>query len=230
MNTTILTVPGYRGSDANHWQTWLEQQFPESKRLTDVNWDSPRIYTWAEALEKQLDSMPGQAILVAHSFGCLVTALMASWRPEKIAGIILVAPAAPQRFSLYGPIVQTQKNLQNISGCLPEHRLNTLGVLVASKNDPWMSTVQADQLSRDWGLALYNAGNAGHINSESGYGEWPLIKDFVTAMLDAVEPLPGDEVFQLGSWNSSRKRYSTRKPSIIDLAAPAQDNLFLQYA
>ncbi|HAO26352.1 MAG TPA: alpha/beta hydrolase, partial [Methylophaga sp.] len=25
MKTKILTVPGYHGSDENHWQTWLEQ-------------------------------------------------------------------------------------------------------------------------------------------------------------------------------------------------------------
>src|SRR5690606_3824750 len=94
MITRILTVPGFHGSDENHWQTWLEQQFPDSERLTGVNWELPRIYQWAEALEKQLDTMPGQAILVAHSFGCLVSALIASWRPEKVAGVILVAPAA----------------------------------------------------------------------------------------------------------------------------------------
>jgi predicted alpha/beta hydrolase family esterase len=228
MKTKILTVPGFHGSDENHWQTWLEQEFPDSERLTGVNWVSPRIYPWAEALEKQLDTMSGQAILVAHSFGCLVSALIASWRPEKLAGVILVAPAAPQRFSHYGPINESQKNLQTIASTLPDQRLNTLGVLVASKNDPWMSVVQADQLSRDWGLAFYNAGNAGHINSESGYGEWPLIKDFVTAMLEAVEPLPGDEVYQLGSWNSSRKRQIIRTHSIISLSTP--QNAFLQYA
>jgi len=228
MKTKILTVPGFHGSNENHWQTWLEQQFPDSERLTGVNWESPRIYPWAEALEKQLDSMPGQAILVAHSFGCLVSALIASWRPDKVAGVILVAPAAPQRFSLYGPIYESQKNLQTIAGTLPDQRLNTLGVMVASKNDPWMSVLQADQLSRDWGLAFYNAGNAGHINSESGYGQWPIIKDFVAAMLEAVEPLPGDDVYQLGSWNSSRKRQIIRTYSIISSSAP--QNAFLQYA
>ncbi|HCD05358.1 MAG TPA: alpha/beta hydrolase [Methylophaga sp.] len=228
MKTKILTVPGYHGSDENHWQTWLEQQFPDSERLTGKNWKSPRIYPWAEALEKQLDTMPGQVILVAHSFGCLVSALIASWRPEKVAGVILVAPAAPQRFSLYGPITENQQNLQTIAGALPDQRLNTLGVLVASKNDPWMSVVQADQLSRDWGLAFYNAGNAGHINSESGYGEWPLIKDFVSAMLEAIEPLPGDEVFQLSSWNSSRKRLIPKTYSTIGLTT--QQSAFLQYA
>lgn len=228
MKTKILTVPGFHGSDENHWQTWLEHQFPDSERLTGVNWESPRIYPWAEALEKQLDTMPGQAILVAHSFGCLVSALIASWRPEKVAGVILVAPAAPQRFSLYGPIKESQKNLQTIAGTLPDQHLNMLGVLVASKNDPWMSVVQADQLSRDWGLAFYNAGNAGHINSESGYGAWPLIKDFVSAMLEAIEPLPGDEVFQLSSWNSSRKRLIPKTYSTIGLTT--QQSAFLQYA
>ncbi len=47
--------------------------------------------------------------------------------------------------------------------------------------------------------------------------EWPLIKDFVSAMLEAIEPLPGDEVFQLSSWNSSRKRLIPKTYSTIGL-------------
>ncbi|MDF1589113.1 MAG: alpha/beta hydrolase [Gammaproteobacteria bacterium] len=228
MNTKILTVPGFHGSDDSHWQTWLEQQFPQSERLTGVDWESPALFTWSEALGKQLDSISGQVILVAHSFGCLVSAVMASWRPEKVVGVILVAPAAPERFALYGPINENQNHLQSITACMPDRHLNMLGVVVASKNDPWMPLVQADQLSRDWGLAFYNAGNAGHINSESGYGEWPLIKDFVLAMLDAVEPLPGDDAYQLGSWNNSRKPQLPRTYPTINTVAI--NDTFLHYA
>ncbi|MDT8311513.1 MAG: alpha/beta fold hydrolase [Methylophaga sp.] len=227
MTTRILTVPGFHGSDAAHWQSWLEKEFAGSERLTGVNWESPNLYAWAETLEKQIDSKAEQVILVAHSFGCLVSAVMASWRPEKVAGVILVAPAAPERFSLEGPIELGQKNIANIVSSLPDQRLNTLGVLVASENDPWMPAVQADQLSRDWSLAFYNAGQAGHINSESGYGEWPLVKDFVSAMLEAVEPLPGDDVHHLGSWNRSRKRQIPKTYSVIN--SLAQHNTYLHY-
>jgi len=205
MAIDIITVPGLNGSDDDHWQTWLELQLPNSSRVTGIDWQSPQVFVWAEAIEKHIDSLPGQVMLVAHSFGCLASAMVASWRPEKVAGLILVAPAAPERFSLNGKIDGQQQHVDNIAGLLPDRRIDTLGLLVASKTDPWMSYQQAEKLGQLWELAFYNAGDAGHINSESGYGEWLLIKDFVSALSEAVEPLPGDEVHQLGRWNSHRR-------------------------
>ncbi len=193
MKTKILTVPGFHGSDDKHWQTWLERQLPNSERVRGIDWEQPQIFTWANAIEKHIDARPGRVILVAHSFGCLVSALVASRRPEKIAGLILVAPASPQRFSLTGPIGVDFKTEIDISDCLPNRRLETLGLLVASTNDPWMEFAQAEQISLQWGLALYNAGNAGHINSEAGYGEWPVLKQWVTTIQDAIAAFQGDE-------------------------------------
>lgn len=206
MQTRIVIVPGLNGSDDNHWQTWLEKQRDDTERLQGVDWTKPALFAWAEALENQLDKAPGQAILVAHSFGCLVSAVLAASRPDKVAGIILVAPASPARFSPQG-LLDASQTERSITGCLPDRRLNTLGVLIASDNDPWLPLIQADQLSQSWGLAFFKAGKAGHINSESGFGEWPIIQDFVNALVEAIEPLPGDEVHQLGSWNRYRKRH-----------------------
>jgi len=191
MKTKIVTVPGFHGSDEKHWQSWLERQLPNSERVRGIDWEQPQIFTWANAIEMHIDAAPNPVILVAHSFGCLASALVTSRRPEKVAGLILVAPASPQRFSLTGPIAVDSRPQNDISGFLP-NRLDTLGLLIASQNDPWMRFSQAEQFSHQWGLTLHDAGNAGHINSESGYGEWPLIKKLVTAMLDSPEDLTDD--------------------------------------
>ncbi|CCE21950.1 RBBP9/YdeN family alpha/beta hydrolase [Methylotuvimicrobium alcaliphilum] len=187
MKTKIITVPGFHGSDVKHWQTWLERQLPGSERVTGIDWESPQIFSWANAIEKHIDATPNRVILVAHSFGCLASALVASRLPEKVAGLILVAPASPQRFSMTGPIAVDSRPQNDISGFLPNRRLDTLGLLVASQNDPWMQFSQAEQFSRQWGLTLYDAGNAGHINSEAGYGEWPLIVEWVTSLQVLLE-------------------------------------------
>ncbi|WP_341327183.1 alpha/beta hydrolase [Methylotuvimicrobium sp. KM2] len=193
MKTKIITVPGFHGSDVKHWQTWLERQLPGSERVSGIDWERPQILTWARAIEKHIDAKPERVILVAHSFGCLASALVASRYPEKVAGLILVAPASPQRFSLTGPIGVNFGSENDISSYLPKQRLQTLGLLVASTNDPWMELGQSEEFGRQWGMSLYNAGNAGHINSEAGYGEWPLIKQWVTTIQDAVASFQGDE-------------------------------------
>lgn len=186
MKTKIVTVPGFHGSDDKHWQSWLERQLPNSERVRGIDWEQPQIFTWANAIEKHIDAAPNPVILVAHSFGCLASSLVTSRRPEKVAGLILVAPASPQRFSLTGPISIDSRPQKDISGFLP-NRLDTLGLLIASQNDPWMRFSQAEQFSHQWGLTLHDAGYAGHINSDAGYGEWPLIEELVLALQVSLE-------------------------------------------
>jgi predicted alpha/beta hydrolase family esterase len=46
-------------------------------------------------------------------------------------------------------------------------------MLVASRNDPQCSFARAQELAKDWGAELIDLGNAGHINADSGLGDWP---------------------------------------------------------
>lgn len=186
MKTKVLTIPGFHGSDKNHWQTWLEQQLPDSERIAGIDWERPQILTWARTIEEYLDATSDRLILVAHSFGCLASAIAASRHGRKIAGLILVAPASPQRFSLTGPRAATSDRDRDISSYLPAKPLATPGLLVASTNDPWVTFDQVQQLSTLWKIKLHNAGNAGHINSKSGYGEWPLIKEIIQTLPDSI--------------------------------------------
>src|SRR5690606_23598384 len=61
--------------------------------------------------------------------------------------------------------------------------LKVSGSLIASRNDPWMRFDKAADLAQRWGLALHDAGAAGHINPESGYGPWPLALQLASAPL-----------------------------------------------
>jgi pimeloyl-ACP methyl ester carboxylesterase len=57
---------------------------------------------WDQAVRDGIDQAPGPVWLVAHSFGCLAAVLAASSRPERVAGLMLVAPADPERFTPQG--------------------------------------------------------------------------------------------------------------------------------
>ena len=176
-----LIVPGFHGSGAAHWQTWLEKQLPYCHRLAGVDWEAPRIEVWARAIGRFLQETTATTWIVAHSFGCLASARALALFPGRVAGILMVAPADPERFGLDGPRVfdqtvhlhkQHAPLMPSISQLLPQG-LGTTGILVASENDPWMSATQANYWAQRWQLDLVNAGSAGHINSESGHGPWP---------------------------------------------------------
>jgi len=45
-------------------------------------------------------------------------------------------------------------------------------ILVASRNDPYISFSRARLLAQFWGCRFADAGEAGHINADSGLGDW----------------------------------------------------------
>ena len=74
-----------------------------------------------------------------------------------------MAPADPERravLSSFAPV--------------PFARLPYRSIVVASNNDPYCPVRLANAYARAWGSEFLRLQNAGHINVESGHGEWPL--------------------------------------------------------
>ena len=156
--STILIVPGLHNSGPDHWQTWLQARLSGAVRIDQTDWTTPHLPRWAGAVRRALDHATGQVWIIAHSFGCLAAAHAAPNYRHKLAGLMLVAPADPEKFE--------------VGNILPDEHLSVPSVVVASINDPWMTTVKAAYWADKWGSRLISIGAAGHINAESGYGEW----------------------------------------------------------
>lgn len=155
----ILIVPGLRGSNSEHWQSWFEHKLPNTLRVLQSDWETPHLPRWAGAVRHELSRANGHVWIIAHSFGCLAAAHAAFDFRDKVAGIMFVAPADPDKF--------------NVAHSLPHVRLGFPSVVVASSNDPWLGLTKAAYWADQWGARLINLGNAGHINTESGFGPWP---------------------------------------------------------
>jgi len=189
----VITVPGLNGSGPEHWQTWIERQFPRSVRVQQHSWDEPDLAIWSRAVAQSLASLleqPGYpVVLVAHSFGCLaaVEALRSLENSSKhslgtpsssstdkpvgasVAGALFVAPANPERFGL--------------TVAAFDHHLAMPSIVAASEDDPWFALEGAQDLADRWGSTLINLGRAGHVNAASGYGPWPRGKKMVDALI-----------------------------------------------
>lgn len=121
---------------------------------------------WITRLEEVVLAQPGQSILVAHSLGCILTAAWAaiSHNTHRVRAALLVAPGDPERDELRGVLHSwSPVELQ---------RLPFESTLLASQNDPYCSFERAQQFAHAWGAQCINFGNAGHINAESGLGDW----------------------------------------------------------
>lgn len=154
----ILLVPGLHNSGPDHWQSRWHEHFPYWQRMTGLPWEKPDLTVWSAKLASKLRSRRSRVHLVAHSFGALTAVAAARLQPEKVASLFLVAPADPARFGIVDERL--------------EGPLQVSAQLVASRNDPWMSFERAEYWSRQWQVPLFDAGNAGHINAQSGHGDW----------------------------------------------------------
>ena len=170
-NSNVLIVPGYKGSGDAHWQTWIEGH--TSAYRVEQNWDEPILSRWADNVRHAIDRFAGPVWIVAHSFGCLATVSAAIDKQDKVAGVMLVAPADPERFTLTG-VRKDWTPTESVRGLIPVGLLPFPSLVVASDDDPWMKLTTVRLWSECWGSHLKILHSAGHINIASGFGPWPM--------------------------------------------------------
>lgn len=156
--SSFLIVPGLNDSDAGHWQTRWQRDYG-LPRVVQPQWNVPDIDVWAQTLERYVGVFASPVVLLAHSFGCLTTAFAAARLRNRIAAALLVAPPDPNKFG--------------IAARLPASCLPFPSIMVGSRNDPWMDIDWAQWWAGSWGSVFIDIGAAGHINTASGFGEWP---------------------------------------------------------
>lgn len=156
---TTLIVPGLRSSGPTHWQTWLEHRVAGSLRVSQRDWNDPHLPDWSSRVRREIARATNSVFIVAHSFGALAAVQAASDHAERISGVLLVAPADPDRFG--------------VAEFLPSKPLAFPALVVASTNDPWMPFDRAAHWARLWKADFVSLGEAGHINADAGFGPWP---------------------------------------------------------
>jgi len=171
MQEKVLLVHGWGGSDFPHWQSWLAGEIAKEYgtvqflHFTDV--DTPKLDLWSDELLEALESFKPE-IVICHSLAntlwfhlCNTTTL------KEIQKLYLVAPPSLQCS------VPELKEFFPVQ--IPRQLYAKKALLVSSTNDPYMSIDEANILQKELAVEMKVLENAGHINAESGYGEWPWI-------------------------------------------------------
>ncbi|WP_423837581.1 RBBP9/YdeN family alpha/beta hydrolase [Variovorax terrae] len=159
----LIIVPGWRDSGPGHWQSLWTDRLPGARRVVQDDWITPSRQAWVAALTKLVLQAPGPVVIAAHSLGCIATAHLPEEAARRIQGALLVAPADPERRAVLSDFAP-----------VPFQKLPYRSVLVASSNDPYCPIRLAGAYARAWGSEFVRLQQAGHINIESGHGEWPL--------------------------------------------------------
>lgn len=175
----ILLLPGWLDSGPTHWQSRWEALHGDT-RVVQADWVWPRRGDWMARLDETLLDGPDAerpAVLVAHSLGCQLVAAWAahSRHTGRALAALLVAPAdverpdTPPQIAGWRPIVRRKLPF-------PSH-------VVASTDDPFAAPDRSRSMAADWGSAYTEAGPRGHLNGESGLGDWPEGRALLEALV-----------------------------------------------
>ena len=129
--------------------------------MTDVQrcWDKPQKEEWIETLDKAVQNLDSDTIIVAHSLGVATTVMWLTQKaeqgkiPSQIRGAFLVSPSDVDNIEV----------IQSFAP-MPLQKLPVPACVVASENDPFVSMERAKFFASAWGTPLFNAGALGHIN------------------------------------------------------------------
>jgi uncharacterized protein len=194
---TVFLLPGWLDSGPSHWQSRWQVRHGYT-RVEQHDWQRPLRGDWLARLDEVVanhltaaktllnpellthenngleanyaykDALSSPSIvLAAHSLGChLIAAWAAASRhTAAVRGALLVAPPDLTRDDLPPDLHSWRKPVLN---ALPFPAL-----CVVSGNDPFASLDAGRSMAAAWGARCVEAGALGHINGESGLGDWP---------------------------------------------------------
>jgi predicted alpha/beta hydrolase family esterase len=181
MSKKVLLLHGWGGSDFPHWQSWLAGEIAKDYGCVDFlrfsDFERPKRDVWMQELLNTLEDLKPD-IVICHSLAnTLWMHICQTQQIQKVQKLYLVAPP-----SLHCEI-------QELKEFFPQQLPATLNaadtLLVCSDNDPYMNLAEAKELQENLNIEMKILENAGHINAESGYGQWPWMLQEIKKELNA---------------------------------------------
>ena len=175
-----MIIPGWHGSGDGHWQTWLEEQLQaagrDTRRPAFTDLDEPALDDWLAALRTALADLPADGYdVVAHSLGAIlwlhhVVEPGDSPRPARVALVSPVSPRTtiPEIAGFFPPPLDIDAVRHGADGT----------VLIAGDDDGYLPEGIAAAYALPLKIATTVIPNGGHLNVETGYGEWPAMLDW----------------------------------------------------
>lgn len=175
MKNRTLLLHGWGGSDYPHWQAWLAGEL--AKDYGTVSFPLiqhphyPHINRWKKEVKSHLKDFRPDTVICHSLANTLWFHLCNEGEIEPVEKLILVAPPS------LNCDIETIKSFFPVTA--PKNLFAKSSILVVSTNDPYMTQDEAWELQETLGVPMKVIENAGHINADSGYGEWPWILEYL---------------------------------------------------
>lgn len=175
----ILILPGTGNSDPDHWQAHWCQLLPNSTRVLQDAWESPRLADWLARLDAAVRGGSRPAILVGHSRSCcLIGHWSRQFEPGRVVGALLVGPTDMD--GIYAPHAGDFRPMAL-------DRLKVPAIVAASSDDPYATIEDARRFATAWGADFADVGPRGHINAASRLECWAEGLSLLGRLLERIE-------------------------------------------
>jgi predicted alpha/beta hydrolase family esterase len=177
----VLVLPGWQNSGPLHWQSRWEALYGD-RRVEQSDWLHPLRGDWMMRLDEAIGELEAieaspQLALVAHSLGCQLVAAWAahSRKTARVRAALLVAPPDVERAEFRAPLHSFTP--------IVRRPLPFPSLAVISPDDPYCDPGRARAMAADWGSAVLDPGPRGHLNADSGLGDWPQGRQLLAQLL-----------------------------------------------
>lgn len=183
---TIVIVPGLRDHVEKHWQTLLAHKLDRSHTVPPLEEDKLSLEARIAALDAVVSEIEGPIVFVAHSAGAMIVVHWAQQSTRPILGALLATPSDLENQLPPGyPILEDL----DANGWLPipRRKLPFPSIVAVSSNDPLANRRRIAGMAEAWGSKLVDLGEVGHLNPNSGYGDWPQAEELILELFPVRE-------------------------------------------
>ena len=177
----VLVLPGWQNSGPRHWQSRWEALYGDV-RVEQSDWMHPLRGDWMMRLDEAIGDLEAaeaapQVALVAHSLGCQLAAAWAahSRKTGRVRAALLVAPPDVERAEFQAPLHSFNP--------IVRRPLPFASLAVISPDDPFCAPERARAMAADWGSRVLDTEPCGHLNADSGLGDWPQGRQMLAQLL-----------------------------------------------
>ena len=171
----VLILHGLGGSDYPHWQAWCASELIKKNYIVSFpqlsNRDNPKLEQWLDFLKQEMKYFKPDIVICHSVANILWFHYVKKYRVTTIEKLMLVAP------------VSQKCNLKEIETFFPYPICEDLKakeiIMVSSTNDPYMTIDEVITLQTELNIGLKILDNAGHINTDSGFGELHCAIDWI---------------------------------------------------
>ena len=184
----FLIIHGTRGNPHSNWFPWLAKKLEAKGRVFVPTFPTPQgqyLDNWVKIAESTIrDASPADTIIIAHSIGPACALRLAERAKTPFKSLFLVCPFL-QKLGLQDYDPPNETFIRHLFDWKKVKAGAKKIICLAGDNDPYVPLAYSKGVADKAAASLRIIEKGGHLNSESGYSEFPLLLDLITQEVNA---------------------------------------------